>query len=64
MIFMSISAPGSPRIGRAQDPNDYAGKTIRLRDDGSIRADNPFVDRRGQTRDLHARTPQWAWARR
>jgi hypothetical protein len=43
---MSISTP-SPKIGRAQDPNDYAGKTIRLRDDGSIPADNPFVDRRG-----------------
>ena len=47
MIFMSISAPGTPNVGRAQDPNDYAGKIVRLRDDGSIPADNPFVGRRG-----------------
>lgn len=47
MIYMSISAPGSPDNGRAQDPNDYAGKVIRLRDDGSVPSDNPFVGRRG-----------------
>jgi glucose/arabinose dehydrogenase len=47
MLYMSISAPGSPTVQRAQDPNDYAGKTVRLRDDGSIPADNPFVDRAG-----------------
>src|SRR5262245_32487550 len=47
MLYMSISAPGSPNIRRAQDPNDYAGKTVRLRDDGSIPGDNPFVGRPG-----------------
>ena len=47
MIYMSISAPGSPKSRRAQDPNDYAGKTIRLRDDGTIPGDNPFVGRNG-----------------
>ena len=47
MLYMSISAPGSPKIRRAQDPNDYAGKTVRLRDDGSIPDDNPFVGRPG-----------------
>ena len=47
MIYMSISAPGSPNIGRAQDSNDYAGKVVRLRDDGSVPSDNPFVGRRG-----------------
>src|SRR5687768_9834816 len=36
MLYMSISAPGSPKVQRSQDPNDYAGKTVRLRDDGSI----------------------------
>ena len=29
---------------RSQDPQDYAGKTLRLRDDGSIPRDNPFVN--------------------
>jgi aldose sugar dehydrogenase len=48
MIYMTISAPGSgPQIGRSQDPNDYAGKLVRLRDDGSIPRDNPFVGRAG-----------------
>lgn len=48
MVYMSISGPGSgPDIGRAQDPGDYAGKVVRLREDGSIPADNPFVGRDG-----------------
>jgi len=47
MLYMSISAPGSPKVGRAQDPNDYAGKVVRLRDDGSIPDDDPFVHRAG-----------------
>jgi glucose/arabinose dehydrogenase len=47
MIYMSISAPGSPRVRRSQDPSDYAGKVVRLRDDGTIPDDNPFVGRQG-----------------
>ena len=45
MLHMTISAPGvGPDVVRSQDPKDYAGKTIRLRDDGSTPADNPFVN--------------------
>jgi aldose sugar dehydrogenase len=48
MIYMSISGPGSgPDVKRAQDPGDYAGKIVRLQDDGSIPRDNPFVGRSG-----------------
>ena len=47
MLYMSISAPGSPSVQRSQDPSDYAGKTVRLRDDGTIPEDNPFVGRAG-----------------
>jgi glucose/arabinose dehydrogenase len=47
MLYLSISAPGSPKITRAQDPSDYAGKTVRLRDDGSIPEDNPYLGRAG-----------------
>lgn len=47
MLYMSISAPGSPSIKRAQDPNDYAGKTVRLRDDGTVPGDDPFAGRAG-----------------
>jgi aldose sugar dehydrogenase len=47
MLYMSISAPGSPKVRRAQNPDDYAGKVVRLRDDGTIPEDNPFVRRAG-----------------
>jgi glucose/arabinose dehydrogenase len=44
MLYMTISAPGTgPGVERSQDPADYAGKTVRLRDDGTIPPDNPFV---------------------
>jgi aldose sugar dehydrogenase len=46
-IYMSISAPGSPTVRRAQDPGDYAGKVVRLHDDGTVPSDNPFVGRPG-----------------
>jgi glucose/arabinose dehydrogenase len=43
-LFMTIQgATGN----RAQDPNDIAGKILRLRDDGSVPPDNPFVGRPG-----------------
>ena len=47
MLYMTISAPGSPRVFRSQNPDDYAGKVVRLRDDGSIPGDNPFAGRPG-----------------
>ena len=44
-LYMSISAPGTGEdVLRSQLPGDYAGKTIRLNDDGSVPGDNPFVD--------------------
>ena len=48
MLYLTISAPGTgPGVARSQDPADYAGKTVRLRDDGTIPADNPFVGKAG-----------------
>jgi aldose sugar dehydrogenase len=48
LLYMSVSAPGTgPAVVRSQDPDDYAGKTVRLRDDGSIPPDNPFVNQPG-----------------
>jgi glucose/arabinose dehydrogenase len=56
MLYMGIgsaNAPGSSgpyaksRGGRAQDPNSHGGKILRLRDDGSVPPDNPFVGRPG-----------------
>ena len=48
MLYMTISAGGTgPDVMRSADPNDYAGKTVRLRDDGTIPPDNPFVGKPG-----------------
>ena len=51
--------------GRQQHPHpraelaDHVGKILRLKDDGTAPADNPFVGRAGaQARDLHVRPPQ------
>jgi glucose/arabinose dehydrogenase len=54
MLYMTIGAPGTgPQVERSQDPNDYAGKTIRLRDDGSVPPDNPFVGKPGHKPALY-----------
>ena len=37
----------NPEGARAQDPSSHAGKLLRLRDDGSVPDDNPFVGRPG-----------------
>jgi glucose/arabinose dehydrogenase len=49
-LFMSIGGPGTgPKVSldRPQRTNDYAGKLIRLRDDGTVPPDNPFVGKEG-----------------
>ena len=45
-LYLSIGAPGEgpeASVMRAQHKNDYAGKIVRMRDDGSVPKDNPFV---------------------
>jgi glucose/arabinose dehydrogenase len=45
-LYMSIGGPGEgpeASVMRAQHENDYAGKIVRMRDDGSVPKDNPFV---------------------
>jgi glucose/arabinose dehydrogenase len=43
-LYMTIQGASG---NRAQDPNDIAGKILRLRDDGSVPPDNPFAGRPG-----------------
>src|SRR5438034_4449525 len=50
MLYMGIGGPGTgPRVSvdRAQHTNDLAGKVLRLRDDGGVPPDNPFVGKSG-----------------
>lgn len=37
----------------AQDPASHAGKTLRLRDDGTVPPDNPFVNRKGYKPEIY-----------
>jgi glucose/arabinose dehydrogenase len=46
---------------RAQDGNDLGGKVLRLNDDGSVPADNPFVGKPGYRPEIYSlghRSPQ------
>jgi glucose/arabinose dehydrogenase len=42
-----MTTPSGGDGGGPQDPDSYAGKVLRLNDDGSVPADNPFVGRTG-----------------
>jgi aldose sugar dehydrogenase len=52
MVYMSVGIGDPPGAARAQDPNDLAGKVLRLRDDGSVPPDNPFVARAGHRPEI------------
>ena len=47
MIYMSVGVGDPPNASQAQDPTSLAGKVLRLRDDGTVPPDNPFVGRAG-----------------
>lgn len=42
MIYMTVGSPNQDRL-KAQDPTSHRGKILRLKDDGSAPADNPFT---------------------
>jgi glucose/arabinose dehydrogenase len=49
-LFMTIGGPGTgppASLDRPQHTNDYAGKILRMRDDGSVPPDNPFAGKAG-----------------
>ena len=55
-LFMTVAGAfryGAVDVGgRAQDPADTIGKVLRLRDDGSVPNDNPFVGRDGHRPEI------------
>jgi glucose/arabinose dehydrogenase len=53
MIYMTVGIADPPGAARAQDPNDLAGKVLRLRDDGTVPSDNPFVGRTGYRPEIY-----------
>jgi aldose sugar dehydrogenase len=46
-IYMSSGNADEGPQSPPQDPNDYRGKLLRVRDDGSVPPDNPFVGKAG-----------------
>jgi glucose/arabinose dehydrogenase len=58
-LFISVGERNERE--RAQNPMDHAGKILRLRDDGSVPPDNPFVGRAGYKPEIYSyghRNPQ------
>jgi glucose/arabinose dehydrogenase len=47
MIYMSLGRSQEGANAPSQDPGNYGGKLLRLRDDGTVPPDNPFVGRPG-----------------
>jgi glucose/arabinose dehydrogenase len=59
MLYMTIGERNQRQ--RAQDTNDHAGKILRLRDDGTVPNDNPFVGKAGYKPEIYSyghRSPQ------
>lgn len=55
-LYFTIGCPGvgtDESIGRAQTPDDYAGKTLRLNDDGTLPKDNPFIGKAGYNPEIY-----------
>ena len=53
-LFVTVGGAFGDRGGRAQDPGDTVGKLVRLRDDGSVPDDNPFVGRDGYRPEIYS----------
>jgi glucose/arabinose dehydrogenase len=52
MIYMSSGNAAETPDAPPQDPNSLLGKVLRLRDDGSVPPDNPFVGRAGHRPEI------------
>jgi aldose sugar dehydrogenase len=48
-----VTTPSGGNGSGSQDPNTYSGKILRLNDDGTVPADNPFVGRTGHKPEVY-----------
>jgi len=53
MVYMSIGIADPPGGLLAQDTNSLVGKVLRLKDDGTVPPDNPFVNRPGYRPEIY-----------
>ncbi len=59
--FLYLTVGERQEQDRAQKPGDHGGKVLRLRDDGSVPPDNPFVGKPGYLPEIYSlghRSPQ------
>jgi len=61
MVYMTIGVGDPPAAAAAQDPNNLAGKVLRLRDDGTVPPDNPFVGRAGYRPEIFTLAIAMRW---
>ena len=57
LLYMTIGGPGTgpaPSLNRPQNGNDYAGKLLRMRDDGTLPPDSPFAGKTGYKPYIYA----------
>jgi glucose/arabinose dehydrogenase len=52
MLYVTLGDRNYPP--KAQDPASHIGKILRIRDDGSVPADNPFVSRPGYKPEIYS----------
>ena len=53
-VFMTTGAATAGLIDKAQDPMSVYGKVLRLRDDGTVPEDNPFVGKAGYRPEIYS----------
>ena len=51
-LYMSVGGAFGGLRPSAQDPSNHVGKILRLRDDGTVPNDNPFLDRPGHAPEV------------
>lgn len=56
LLYLAVGGAfdSDARQAQAQNPNSYAGKMLRLRDDGTVPPDNPFVGKPGYRPEIYS----------
>jgi glucose/arabinose dehydrogenase len=54
MLYLTTGSSGGPTGGEGQDTSAHKGKILRLRDDGSVPPDNPFVGKAGVKPEIYS----------
>ena len=64
LLYVSLGDRNTPKLSQA--PGSHVGKILRIRDDGSVPPDNPFVKRQGWKPEIYSyghRNPLGLWYR-